>query len=274
MLRADAVDTADGLEQFAPGDGERWLEMVAQWQRLRDPLLDALFTPFPPLAPMVSLLRRTGTAEALELARLAVTPVRRLGRERFAARRVAPAADGQRHAQRRAARCRRERCVRLAAGHAGPGRGLPRPPGGAGRLATALERRAAEPGSAGADRGAGQPGARLPRAGRRGADAGRVGGAGPRRARRRLRPQPATATCSAPQDVPRGLRGRPAVVRVGHLDAQGQLGARPARSRGPHRERAAPGRSTSGWTSTGSSTSRPTCPPGARRSGRSSCSAR
>ena len=30
------------------GDGEAWLEMFEQWHRIRDPLLDALFTPFPP----------------------------------------------------------------------------------------------------------------------------------------------------------------------------------------------------------------------------------
>lgn len=83
VLRTDPADTAAGLEEFASGDGEVWLQMVAQWDRLRGPLLDALFTPFPPLLPLARLLRHTGTAEALDLARLAVTPVRRLGQERF-----------------------------------------------------------------------------------------------------------------------------------------------------------------------------------------------
>ena len=33
------------------GDGDAWLRMVAGWDRIRDPLLDALFTPFPPVRP-------------------------------------------------------------------------------------------------------------------------------------------------------------------------------------------------------------------------------
>ncbi|MEO9152776.1 MAG: NAD(P)/FAD-dependent oxidoreductase [Lapillicoccus sp.] len=83
VLHADPAATATGLDEFAAGDGDAWLRMVAQWDRLRDPLLDALFTPFPPVIPLTRLLRRTGTAEALDLVRLAVTPVRRLGLERF-----------------------------------------------------------------------------------------------------------------------------------------------------------------------------------------------
>ena len=83
VLRTDPADTATGLEEFASGDGDAWLQMVAQWDRLRAPLLDALFTPFPPMIPLARLLRHTGTAGAFDLARLAVTPVRRLGLERF-----------------------------------------------------------------------------------------------------------------------------------------------------------------------------------------------
>src|ERR1700712_2451261 len=55
--------TAASVDTFAPGDGEAWVRMFRQWQRLRDPLLDALFTPLPPLRAVLRLLRRTGTAE-------------------------------------------------------------------------------------------------------------------------------------------------------------------------------------------------------------------
>ncbi len=83
VLSPDAARTAASVDAFAHGDGDAWLAMFEQWRRIRDPLLDALFTPFPPITSTVRLLRRLGTAGTVDLARLAVTPVRRLGQERF-----------------------------------------------------------------------------------------------------------------------------------------------------------------------------------------------
>lgn len=76
--------TATVLEEQATGDGEAWLTMVEQWHQVRDPLLDALFTPIPPVRAGATLARRLGADGLLELARLALLPVRRLGEERFA----------------------------------------------------------------------------------------------------------------------------------------------------------------------------------------------
>jgi phytoene dehydrogenase-like protein len=84
VLQRDPEETAAGLDEFAPGDGAAWLELFSQWQRVREPLLAALFTPFPPVLPGLSLLRRLKTAGALRLARMAAMPVRRLSEERFA----------------------------------------------------------------------------------------------------------------------------------------------------------------------------------------------
>ncbi len=83
VLSRSLDQTANSVDSFAAGDGEAWVAMFRQWQRLRDPLLDALFTPLPPVRSMLRLLRRTGTAEALDLARRAVLPVRRLAEESF-----------------------------------------------------------------------------------------------------------------------------------------------------------------------------------------------
>jgi phytoene dehydrogenase-like protein len=80
----DRERTAASVERFAPGDGEAWLRMVAEFERVQEPVLQALFRPFPPVRPAVQLLRRLGTADALRLARLGVASVRRLGDERFA----------------------------------------------------------------------------------------------------------------------------------------------------------------------------------------------
>jgi len=83
VLHHDVDATADGLDEWAPGDGDAWRRLVDGYRRLRDPLLDALFTPIPPVRALARILARTGTAGALDLARLAVLPVRRLGEETF-----------------------------------------------------------------------------------------------------------------------------------------------------------------------------------------------
>jgi phytoene dehydrogenase-like protein len=83
VLSTDLATTAAGLDAFAPGDGQAWVDMFTDWQRIRDPLLDALFTPFPPVRAALGLLRRLRVAGTMDLARLAVLPVRRLAAETF-----------------------------------------------------------------------------------------------------------------------------------------------------------------------------------------------
>jgi len=83
VISPDPQRTAASVDAFAAGDGQAWLDMFAGWQRIRDPLLDSLFTPFPPVRAAARLLRRLGTAGTLDLARLAVLPVRRLAAENF-----------------------------------------------------------------------------------------------------------------------------------------------------------------------------------------------
>jgi phytoene dehydrogenase-like protein len=84
ILHRRPEDTAAALERYAAGDGDTWLELFAQWQRLREPLLKALFGPFPPVRAAIGMLRRAGgSAEALRLARRLLLPVTRLGDELF-----------------------------------------------------------------------------------------------------------------------------------------------------------------------------------------------
>ena len=84
-LYRDVRQTAKQLEHDHPGDGERWQELFAEWQRLREPLLDALFSPFPPMRPAARLARLLGLADGLRLARFLLLPVRRMGEELFRA---------------------------------------------------------------------------------------------------------------------------------------------------------------------------------------------
>jgi phytoene dehydrogenase-like protein len=79
----DRTRTAASVEQFADGDGQRWLDVVAAFDRIREPLIDSLFTPFPPVRSGLRLARTAGTADLLRLARFAVTPVRTYASEEF-----------------------------------------------------------------------------------------------------------------------------------------------------------------------------------------------
>lgn len=75
--------TMASMEQFAPGDGERWRSAYEEFASFAEPLTDALFTPFPPVKSGLALIRRLRVAGALRLGRRAVTSVRQLGSELF-----------------------------------------------------------------------------------------------------------------------------------------------------------------------------------------------
>ena len=83
-LNRDPEVTAASVEQFAAGDGERWLAMYRRWLDVREPLLEAMLRPFPPVRPALRLVRRQPVAELLRLARQVVVPVRALGDTAFA----------------------------------------------------------------------------------------------------------------------------------------------------------------------------------------------
>lgn len=83
VLNRDPNRTAASVEAFAPGDGQRWLSAYDDWRRISRPLLDALFTPFPPVRNGLELLGRLRTGGALRLVRQLVLPSRRFGQELF-----------------------------------------------------------------------------------------------------------------------------------------------------------------------------------------------
>ncbi|MFJ6438377.1 phytoene desaturase family protein [Streptomyces sp. NPDC091416] len=83
VLSRDLEETAASLEAFAPGDGAAWQELRNVWETLRPGIIDALFTPFPPVRAGTRLALRLRAAGGLRLARTMVLPVRRLGEEEF-----------------------------------------------------------------------------------------------------------------------------------------------------------------------------------------------
>nr|WSS65166.1 NAD(P)/FAD-dependent oxidoreductase [Streptomyces sp. NBC_01177] len=84
VLDRDRSATAASLDRFAPGDGEAWLDLCHLWDRLGDGIVDALFSPFPPIRAGTVLAARIRAAGGLRLARSLVLPVRRMGEEEFA----------------------------------------------------------------------------------------------------------------------------------------------------------------------------------------------
>ena len=80
VIHRDADATAAAL---GGADGETWLRLVAQWQRVKPAVLRMLFDPFPPVRGAIGVARALGTAGALRYARFAALPTRRMGEELF-----------------------------------------------------------------------------------------------------------------------------------------------------------------------------------------------
>ena len=83
VLHRGAAQTAAALAQHDPRDGRAWLDLVEQWERIKQPLLSTLFQPFPPIRGPVGMLRALGTTESLRLLRFMMLPARRMAQELF-----------------------------------------------------------------------------------------------------------------------------------------------------------------------------------------------
>ncbi len=83
ILYRDPARTATELARREPSDGENWWRVVELWQKIKSPLLDAMLAPFPPVRPMIGLLRRLGTSDAVRLARLLVQPANTMADQLF-----------------------------------------------------------------------------------------------------------------------------------------------------------------------------------------------
>ncbi|MCU0254156.1 MAG: NAD(P)/FAD-dependent oxidoreductase, partial [Acidobacteria bacterium] len=81
-IHEDIEGTCESLEKFAPGDGDRWREVYEEWARVQPHMMDALFTPFPPVLPAARLALSL-RGDLLRFARIGLVPVRRFAEERF-----------------------------------------------------------------------------------------------------------------------------------------------------------------------------------------------
>jgi phytoene dehydrogenase-like protein len=94
LLSRDRDVTAASLDAYRAGDGDAWLALVAQFEQIQQPLMAALFRPFPPLLPAARLARILGTAGLLRFARFLTLPVRRWTDEEFGGAGAAALAAG------------------------------------------------------------------------------------------------------------------------------------------------------------------------------------
>jgi len=83
VIYRDPATTAAELARHQRSDGDNWWRLVELWNTIKAPLLDTLFSPFPPLRAPIQLLRKLGTAEALRLARLLMLPATVMGEQLF-----------------------------------------------------------------------------------------------------------------------------------------------------------------------------------------------
>jgi phytoene dehydrogenase-like protein len=82
-LYPDPQETARGLARHSPADARAWLDLTEQWQRLRDPLLNAVLGPFPPLRAGARLARELGSADLLRYLRFLTLPADTMAGELF-----------------------------------------------------------------------------------------------------------------------------------------------------------------------------------------------
>lgn len=83
VLCPDPADTAAGLERDHPGDGDTWWRLVEQWRRVKQPLLDTLFTAWPPVRAATRLVGQVGATDLLRFVRFMALPAQRMGQELF-----------------------------------------------------------------------------------------------------------------------------------------------------------------------------------------------
>ncbi|QIK74613.1 phytoene desaturase family protein [Nocardioides piscis] len=83
VLHRDREATASGLEALCPGDGQAWLDLCAQWDRVGPHLVGALLKPFPPVRHGVGMLAALRHVGGLDFVKTLLTPAGEMVRDRF-----------------------------------------------------------------------------------------------------------------------------------------------------------------------------------------------
>ncbi|WP_145811912.1 phytoene desaturase family protein [Kribbella amoyensis] len=83
LVHADPDETAAALDAAAPGDGDAWLELYADWRRIERAMIGLLLDPFPPVRSGSSFALRLLGRNGLARIRLLASSVRALGERHF-----------------------------------------------------------------------------------------------------------------------------------------------------------------------------------------------
>jgi phytoene dehydrogenase-like protein len=83
VLSTAIGETAQSLEDYSKGDGDSWRDCYASYERIADPLMDAMISPIPPVRGATRLAMALGPRGLLDFSRLALLSVRRLAAEQF-----------------------------------------------------------------------------------------------------------------------------------------------------------------------------------------------
>jgi phytoene dehydrogenase-like protein len=83
VLSTAVGETAQSFETYAEGDGDAWRDSYASFERIADPLLDAMLTPMPPVRGASRMAVALGPRGLLDFTRTALLSVRRLACEQF-----------------------------------------------------------------------------------------------------------------------------------------------------------------------------------------------
>jgi phytoene dehydrogenase-like protein len=83
VLHRDRERTAEGFEEQSPGDGEAWLELCRQWDRVGEDVVGALLSPMPPLRSGVKLLTKLPRSGGSSFVRMLARPARSLCEHHF-----------------------------------------------------------------------------------------------------------------------------------------------------------------------------------------------
>lgn len=83
LLHRDRLRTAAGLDRALPGDGDAWLNMIGQWDKIGSAVIDALLSPFPPVKGGLSIARRLRQVGGASFVQMMLEPVVTMAQKRF-----------------------------------------------------------------------------------------------------------------------------------------------------------------------------------------------
>lgn len=83
LLHRDVADTAAGLDRLHPGDGQAWMDLYRQWERIEEPLVASIMTPFPPVRHAARAALRLPRVGGMSFVRTMLAPCRAVGDEHF-----------------------------------------------------------------------------------------------------------------------------------------------------------------------------------------------